>query len=301
MKKLLFYAAFLTSAGVINAQQTITMNPKEDCSIGFHDNYNSANNNYGFAIYYGAFSQPGTSGGENAGMGLMKFDLSQIPAGTVISSATLDLYGSGPFGTGDVAEIGHTGNNASYLERVTSNWSENIVTYNTQPTATYKHRVKLKESISADQDYLGVNVTKLVQDMVNDPSNSYGFRIRLRSEEPYRAMSFVSTDGAETSKFPVLTITYGAEKLTSAESKLHSITVYPNPTADFFNINLNGYALKGDLTIQIVNMQGMLMRSMSNLSNELIQIQRDGLPAGIYMLRLFDEGKVFATSSLIFE
>jgi hypothetical protein len=43
--------------------QTYVLTPTKDASIGFHDSYNSANTNYGNAIHYSGFSQPGASGG----------------------------------------------------------------------------------------------------------------------------------------------------------------------------------------------------------------------------------------------
>ncbi|MFI5134370.1 MAG: DNRLRE domain-containing protein, partial [Chitinophagales bacterium] len=197
----------------LNAQQTYVLTPNHDASIGFHDFTNSANTNYGNAIYYGGFSQPGVFGGENAGMGIMSFDLSIVSMGTVISHASLDLFGCGPFGIGDAASVGDIGHDGSYLERITSSWDEYTVTYNTQPSATSKHRVHLLASTSVDEDYLGIDVTQMVQDMINDPNHSFGIRIRLRAQNPTRALAFWSRDGAPSpDKLPTLTITISAMK-----------------------------------------------------------------------------------------
>lgn len=93
----LFTFSLIAIGSMISSQrshgQTFVLTPSKDASIGFHDNYNSANTNYGNAIHYSGFSQPGASGGENAGMGIMAFDLSMLPPGTVIADARLDLFG----------------------------------------------------------------------------------------------------------------------------------------------------------------------------------------------------------------
>jgi hypothetical protein len=288
MKKLVSLSIFVFVSAFAFAQ-TYVFTPTEDCSVGFHDYYNSANTNYGNAIYYGAFSQPGASGGENAGMGLMKFDLSQFPAGTVITSATLDLYGSGPFGGGDAAEVGNIGKNTSYLERITSAWDENVVTYNTQPSATYQHRAKLKRSTTFNQDYLGIDVTKMIQDMLDDPANSFGIRIRLRSEEPTRGMSFVSTDGGDANKIPVLTIVIQGQKLADvlpAPQVQQSISVYPNPAVDQMTIDLSQIQ-EPVSSIRILDISGsvFLEKKIENDSQQL-KVDVSNLHSGIYLLEM---------------
>src|ERR1041385_8929062 len=129
-----FYLILVNVPILIYAPTTVTLTPSADASIGFQDFTNSANTNYGSADHYSAFSQAGAFEGENAGHGIMKFDLSQIPIDATIISADLNLYGRGPYGVGDAVSVGDTGDNACYLERIISDWSEFTVTWNTQPS-----------------------------------------------------------------------------------------------------------------------------------------------------------------------
>jgi hypothetical protein len=86
-------------------------------------------------------------------------------------------------------ETGHWGtNNSSLLQRITENWEENIVTWNTQPASTTQHQVILPQSTNYMQDYLDIDVTLLTQDMQKD--NNYGFLLRLANEVPSNGLMF---------------------------------------------------------------------------------------------------------------
>jgi hypothetical protein len=288
----------------VMAQQTYSFIPIKDASIGFHDNYNSANNNYGSAIYYGAFSQPGFSGGENAGMGLMMFDLSQFPAGTIISDARLNLYGCGPFGGGDVASIGDVGKNASRVERITTPWEEFTVTYNTQPLVTYQNFVKLKASNSVDQDYLDIDVTALTQDMIDEPLNSYGFRIRLRNEEPNRGLAFWSTDGPFPDEYPTLTITLGENLIGSNSKDDHSTIartlVYPNPFSITATIQLQ-QSYSGDGQVLIFDSFGRLVSQFTTPLFSTINIERGNLVNGFYQFAIVQENRIVERGKFVIQ
>ena len=64
-----------------------------------------------------------------------------------------------------------------------------------------------------------------------------------------------------------------------------SIEVYPNPATDHFYIRGGAYLLD----IQLLTMDGRLVRQVSPTANA---IQLDGLPAGVYLLRMDAGDKV---------
>ena len=133
----------------------------------------------------------------------IQFNLSSIPQSAVIQSAKLDLYydPTSPIG-------GHVGDNQVFIRRIISNWDENTITYNNQPQTTESHRVYLPMASSSHQDYTAIAVTQLVQDMVNNPSTSFGFAIRLINEQIHRALVLASSDHGSPSLRPRLFISY---------------------------------------------------------------------------------------------
>src|SRR5258706_2374907 len=136
---------------------------------------------------------------------LMNFSWSLIPAGATITSASLALYGN----------VGSTenhwplsGSNASYIQRVTSAWIATTVTWNNQPTTDAIDQVSLPQTVGQYDDYLNIDVTALVRDIVNNPGTYHGFMFLVQNENYYRRMMFKSAHQTDTARFPTLTINY---------------------------------------------------------------------------------------------
>lgn len=142
--------------------------------------------------------------------GLLQFDLSSVPAGSTIDSAFLSLYAPNPPNTQF-----HSGNNTSYLRRITSGWDQATITWSNQPQSTNIHQVTLPETTDDYQDYPHINVTALVRDMVSDPLNSFGFMFIQQDETPLTRMTFCSSTYTDTSKHPQLEIYYTPPACTS--------------------------------------------------------------------------------------
>lgn len=146
------------------------------------------------------------SGPSCVARGLLEFDLTSIPVGAVIQSASLNLYANtNPYNGNGSAMFGA---NAAELYRVTSSWNESSVTYNTQPSYNVSNSINLPASISAFQNYLGINVTSMVSDMVTNPSTNFGFLLKLNNELPYASMIFASSDCDDSLLWPELNIEY---------------------------------------------------------------------------------------------
>lgn len=142
--------------------------------------------------------------------GFLQFDLSSVPAGSTIDSAFLSLYAPNPPNTQD-----HSGDNTSYLRRITSGWDQATITWNNQPLATNIHQVTLPASTEEYQDYTHINVTALVRDMVSDPLNSFGFMLILQNEALLTRMSFSSSAYPDETKHPQLAIYFTPPSCTS--------------------------------------------------------------------------------------
>jgi gliding motility-associated-like protein len=205
----------------INAQTTLTLQP--DAVLGkdamLHGLPSLTNTNYGTNTEYqgAAWTYGGTFG---ITRGIVEFDLSSIPVGAVITSAQLSLFATGTT-TGSGA---HAGANAGWLSRITSTWTESTVTWNTAPTFTTTNQVALAASSNVNQDYLNIPVTNLLQDMVDNPCSSFGFIIRMQTEQTYRRLNFCSSDYSVATKRPMLVVTYTTATVTTGAINLGADT-----------------------------------------------------------------------------
>jgi len=151
---------------------------------------------------------------------LLKFEeLSTIPQNVVIVSAELKLYGATHYLSG--ITVGNSlypgspysdqGSNAAYIQRVTSDWDDQTVTWNTQPTTTAENRIAIPQTTSqwnwgfTDSSE---NLIKMIQDMVTNPETNFGFMIRLETESYYRSVQFASSNHPDPALHPELTVTY---------------------------------------------------------------------------------------------
>jgi hypothetical protein len=189
---------------VFSQSTTVTIPVTYDAALGYHTYFSSqANTNWSTATTNAAFVIPGATGGTNGNRALIYFNLSQIPPCVQILSAELSLYGHGPHGS----LPGHSGtNNSAYIRRVTQPWNVSTVTWNNQPTATIHNQVTIPAATSVTQDYLNINVTQLVQAMVD--SANFGFQLRLVNETPTNSLIFASDNFADSTKHPRLQVTY---------------------------------------------------------------------------------------------
>ncbi len=128
--------------------------------------------------------------------GLLKFDMGVIPSNAIITSAQLTLSG-----------LGHTGTNASFLRKNTSQWDPSNVTWNTAPATTTVSQILLSQSTSSLQVYV-IDVKDFVQEMVNIPAGNFGWTILLKDESLTGLLNFASADNSTASLRPKLVVTY---------------------------------------------------------------------------------------------
>jgi len=137
------------------------------------------------------------------GRSLIRFDLSQIPPGTEILDARLTLYFDP-----DIAFGSQYGDNASFLDKVTEDWNENTVTWNSKPVSTEVGAVLIPETLIPTQDLVDIDITGFVSDWVNSPETNFGFVHRMATEIEYCCVVYSSSDNAQVSKRPKLVVTY---------------------------------------------------------------------------------------------
>ena len=157
--------------------------------------------------------------------GLVKFDVSSIPAGMPIDSATLHLYLAGSC---DLDNRTHTV--TSY--RITNNWTEGTVTWNTQPSIAEAHGSGTVASQS--WGWYTLDVTGLVRGWANQHYPNYGLMLRgpEGSGNDSARLSFATSEASGYE--PYITVNYGGVSMTSQPEQDAS-----PPMLDFSN-NVKG-------------------------------------------------------------
>jgi len=136
----------------------------------------------------------------------IRFDsISLVPSGSHVVSAKLYLYG---LPNSLSTPQGDNGDNACYVDRVTSSWDQSTLTYLNRPKNSPDHSVTLAASTSQWNYNAVVDVTPYVSYFVSKPSENYGFYIHLITQDQYRSIVFGSSEQSDKSFRPKLVVTY---------------------------------------------------------------------------------------------
>ncbi len=198
--------SFVLFTNFLNAQTTITLQPNQaqgkDAMVYSCVPCGYAGNNYGNKKDADAMAWT-NSGNFGISRALMQFDLSSVPSNAFITDARLTLY----YNTTSI-EGYHSGVNASYLQRIIGPWVESTVTWNNQPATTTANQILLSTSTTPTQNYLNINITNFIRDMVINPGSNYGMMLKLVTETSFKKLIFASSDHITPALRPKLDITY---------------------------------------------------------------------------------------------
>lgn len=152
-------------------------------------------------IHLYAYTQEGVL---NVNRVAIDFDFSSLPNGSQIDSACLSLYFN------DVSRYGdtHLGATDFVIERIVTPWEETTITWQNQPLSTLDNQVNIEGAVLPNQDFVNMDVTAIIEDYIEDPLNSHGFLLRLKSEIPYKQLLFASSDHPNSNVWPKLDIYY---------------------------------------------------------------------------------------------
>jgi len=207
---LFIFLSFFISCKSSNNTETLVLQPGpeegvdasiEEYPFGDYNNRNFGNADSFIAMHWTANSEPFII------RSFINFDLSGIPSNVEIENASLSLFATEVLWH----ETIHHGENATLIQKVTSSWTEDEVTWNNQPSTTTENQVTLRTSSTPDQDYIDIDVTNLIRTIYSDPSGGYGMMMKLKNESEtnlFSCMIFGSSDNEDVSKRPKLSITY---------------------------------------------------------------------------------------------
>jgi hypothetical protein len=193
------------SAELCPQTSTITFHPGaegKDAVVWSHPSYVNQNRGNVKQIDALAWTWSGVPGAYRS---FIAFDLSNISPGALVTSATLKLTANTTPSTNLTGHSQLSGSNNGWLARVTGSWDESTITWNNQPPVDLANAIAVPASVSYNQTYY-INVTGMVQDMVNNPGSNNGFMLRLATEQYYRALRFWSGDADYPNQRPTLEV-----------------------------------------------------------------------------------------------
>lgn len=225
---------------------------------------------------------------------LIEFDLSEIPSESSITAAYLSLYAwNSNLSSGSHSQL--SGSNDFFLERVTSDWQEMDVCWNLRPTTTEENHVLIAGTDDPAKDYENIDVTQLVQDMIDNPESSFGFMIRLQNEEYYRRINFCSSDHEDATRWPKLKVCYSPNTQSTEQLNKSGIVISPNPTTGSIIVQTDHFT--GMAYIRIFNYLGKEIKKLKT-NNQITQIDLSDIPAGYYFMRIEQKGR-YQTKKII--
>ncbi len=190
---------------------------------------------------------------------LLQFDLSQIPKDAKITAATLVI----------VREMGFNGE-SQYLRKVTSNWDEPYVTWNSQPSFTTTGQISVPGGLYEAQ--VSINVLSHLPEMVC--LNNYGWVLQMQNESSGDNVRYFSREETLAYKRPMLVVTWYDPI---------SLDVVTAPAATLS-------ATDGGASLTVSGGRAPFSYEWRNTSNTLVATTKDitGHAAGLYKLKITD-------------
>lgn len=214
---------------------------------------------------------------------LLQFDLNGL-ANAQIMSAELSLFYNPT--SADPFHSQLSGSNECKLERIIDPWNEHTVTWNTQPGTTSLNALTLPASTSTTQDYLNIDVSGLVQDMVNDTSSSHGFMIKMATPYNYRRLVFASSDEPNESLRPKLEITYMSTVGINEHEGIEGLMLFPNPAKELVSVKWHN---QSDTQLELRDLHGRMINFVRvNGSQHMFDLSE--LSAGVYIVQVRTNG-----------
>src|SRR5205085_12024095 len=133
---------------------------------------------------------------------LLKFDLSSIPVGAPVMSASLRLY---------VDSVVAFTNTAQHLilKNITNAWNENTVSFTSSPAFSEYQSIAVPHNAIASKTPFNVSIKDFVNYWVDDSSKNKGIMIMLDEfVMPVCWLRISSSDNSIASQRPKLTVNY---------------------------------------------------------------------------------------------
>ena len=141
---------------------------------------------------------------------LIWFDLSTLPSKAIIKKVILKLSYDIPIpwdSTIVVSSSSGATKPAGLLQQIIEPWEENKVTWNNQPKTTELNQVSIAPFVR-NVNFIEIDVTGLFVSTATYSLPNYGLLFKLNLNDKFKGFRFVSSDFADASMRPRLSIQY---------------------------------------------------------------------------------------------
>ena len=230
MMRLYCLIACLLLASQIAAQTTVTLKPAaaqgKDSEVWDFTPTTNRGSNQAINVYTWT-----RSGSPTVKRSYVEFDLSSIPANSIVQSAKLKLFYDPITNEGF---SNHSGVTDFEIRRVSSSWVENTINWSNQPSVSNLNMVDVPAHTSNSQNY-NIEVGDLVNDMLR--SGNFGFQLRMKNEtNPLRGLLFASSDHPNSNLHPELEVTYVPGNINRVTSMKDAKVWSGNPNANYGSV-----------------------------------------------------------------
>ncbi len=147
-------------------------------------------------------------------------------------------------------------------------------------------RIKEKITWRDSSDFFGIEnfvTTKFYWYSMELEGPILQFNMRLESDEIINAYFFENAENNTS---------------TSRLNENVQFTIYPNPSNGSFSLNLN-QTTRTDFSVSIFNLSGNLIKKIENLGTDHIELEKEALGSGLFLLELSDGQRILKTEKLI--
>lgn len=241
-----------------------------------HDGPTQQNQNYSAtpALNFYAWTN---SGVPRIKRSFLRFDLSVIPAGSVVQAARLSLFHN-PDDALEGVDV-HAGDNAWVIQRTVGAWDPTLVTWNSQPGVTTQDAVYMPATTSGTEDFVDIDVTALVQGMI--AAGESGFRLSLLTEQIARMIILSSGEDAIAARHPRLEVDVelGIGVAEMLDHRDVSVVVQADAS-----IRVSGQGL---LDVMVFDASGRAVHS-ARLNSAVAVVPTEGWAPAQYLVRVTD-------------
>jgi hypothetical protein len=128
-----------------------------------------------------------------------------------------------------------------------------------------------------------LDVTNLVRDHIINPGSSFGYLLKLKTETPFRLLTFASSDHPNPALHPKLEICYTTTLTTNTELlQENKVDVFPNPTNGIVNVVFNNTTNTYSISrFQVFDTTGKKVFEELHTNQSSLSFDISGLQGGI--------------------